>query len=99
VTGAVLSSEMNVEKLILLVKEHQAIYDASDSDHGNRNYIASLWAKMVQEMDLGKWTALVFFARFEDDNDDVHNKKNSNTISDKVFIRPYISSSCTLFLA
>ena len=24
---------MNVEKLILLVKDHQAIYDASDSDH------------------------------------------------------------------
>jgi hypothetical protein len=31
-----LSSEMNVEKLILLVMDHQAIYDASDSDHRNR---------------------------------------------------------------
>jgi hypothetical protein len=52
---------MNVEKLILLVKEeHQAIYDASDSDHRNRDYIASLWAKIAQEMDVGTWRALLF---------------------------------------
>ena len=48
---------MNVEKLILLVKEeHQAIYDASDSDHRNTDYIA----KIAQEMDVGTWRALLF---------------------------------------
>jgi hypothetical protein len=52
---------MNVEKLILLVKDHQAVYDACDSDQRNRDYIASLWAKIAQEMDVGKWRALVFF--------------------------------------
>jgi hypothetical protein len=52
---------MNVEKLILSVKDHQAIYDASDSDHRNRDYIASLWAKIAQEMDEGTWRALLFF--------------------------------------
>jgi hypothetical protein len=93
---------MNVEKLILSVKDYQAIYDASVSDHRNRDYVASLWAKIAQEMDVGMWRALLFFACFNDDNDD-DNKNNSNTISDKVVvaivIRPYISNSSTLFLA
>jgi hypothetical protein len=91
---------MNVEKLILLDKDHQAMYGASDSDHRNRDYVARLWAKIAQEMDVGTWKALLsFFTCFNDDNDDDDNKNNSNTISDKVvFIKPYISSSCTLFL-
>ena len=75
---------MNVEKLILLVK---------DSDHRNRDYIASLWAKLAQEMAVGTWRALLFFACFNDDNDD-DDKNNSNTIRDKVVlgivIRSYI---------
>jgi hypothetical protein len=89
---------MNVEKLILLVKDHEAIHDASDSYHRNRDYIASLWAKIAHEMDVGMWRALLFFACYNDDD----NKNNSHTISDKVvdavFIRPYISNSPTLFL-
>jgi hypothetical protein len=82
------------EKLILLVKDHQAIYDASDSDHRNRDYIVSLWAKIAQEMDVATWRALLFFAYFNDDNDDSDNKNSRNTISDEVVvaivIRPYI---------
>src|SRR5215470_2704557 len=45
---------MDVEKLILLVKGHQAIYDASHSEHRNRDYIASVWVKIAQEMGVGK---------------------------------------------
>ena len=34
--GCYLEEEMNVEKLILLVKDHEAIYDASRCEHRNR---------------------------------------------------------------
>jgi hypothetical protein len=34
--GCYLEEEMDAEKLILLVKDHEAIYDASRCEHGNR---------------------------------------------------------------
>jgi hypothetical protein len=34
--GCYLEEEMDAEKLILLVKDHEAIYDASHCEHGNR---------------------------------------------------------------
>ena len=34
--GCYLEEEMDVEKLILLVKDHEAIYDASRCEHRNR---------------------------------------------------------------
>jgi hypothetical protein len=46
--------EMNVEKLILLVKDHEAIFDASRCEHRNRDYIASIWQKIAQELGEGK---------------------------------------------
>jgi hypothetical protein len=45
---------MNAEKLILLVKDHEAIFDASRCEHRNRDYIASVWQKIAQEMSEGK---------------------------------------------
>lgn len=39
--------EMNVERLLLLMKDYQAICDASDCDHRNRNWIASVWVKVA----------------------------------------------------
>jgi hypothetical protein len=53
VRGALLSSEMNVEKLIRSVKDHQAMYDASDCEHRNKDDIASVWTKIAQEMGVG----------------------------------------------
>jgi len=52
--------EMDVEKLILLVKDHEAIFDASRFEHRNRDYINSVWLKIAHEMDVGKWSAWVF---------------------------------------
>ena len=34
--GCYLKEEIDAEKLILLVKDHEAIYDASRCEHGNR---------------------------------------------------------------
>jgi hypothetical protein len=78
---------MNAEKLILLGKGHQAIYNASRCEYRNRDYIASLWVETVLEMGVGKWRALVFFAYFDDNT----NSSNTNN-SDNVVIRPHISS-------
>jgi hypothetical protein len=50
----VIGCGMNVEKLILLVKDHEAIYDPSRFEHRNRDYIASVWQKIAQEMGEGK---------------------------------------------
>ena len=36
--GCCLEEEMGVEKLILLVKDHEAIYDASRCEHRNRAF-------------------------------------------------------------
>jgi hypothetical protein len=59
--GWYLLEEMDVEKLILLVKDHEAIFDASRCEHRNRDYIASVWLKIAEEMGVGKWSASVFY--------------------------------------
>jgi hypothetical protein len=41
--AAILCWEINVENVIILVKDHQASYDAAQCDDRNRNYIASVW--------------------------------------------------------
>ena len=56
-----LLQEMDVEKLILLVKDHEAIFDTSRCEHQNRDYIASVWLKIAKEIGVGKWSALVFY--------------------------------------
>jgi ribulose kinase len=58
--GYYFEEEMDVEKLILLVKDHEAIFDASRCEHRNRDYIASIWLKIAQEMGVGKWSVSVF---------------------------------------
>jgi hypothetical protein len=54
VLGVIGCYEMDVEKLIYLVKDHEAIFDASRCEHRNRHYIASVWQKIAQEMGEGK---------------------------------------------
>ena len=44
--GCYLGEEMDVEKLILLVKDHEEIFDASHCEHRNRDYIASVGRKL-----------------------------------------------------
>ena len=58
--GYYFEEEMDVEKLILLVKDHEAIFDVSRCEHRNRDYIASVWLKIAQEMGVGKWSVSVF---------------------------------------
>jgi len=48
-----------VEKLILLVKDHEAIFNALRCEHRNRDYITSVWLKIAQEIGEGKWSASV----------------------------------------
>jgi hypothetical protein len=52
---------MDVEKLILLVKDHEAICDASRGEHRNRDKVASVWQKIAQEMRVGKTSASMFY--------------------------------------
>jgi len=40
--GCYLEEEMGVERLILLVKDHEEIFDASRCEHRNRDYVASI---------------------------------------------------------
>jgi hypothetical protein len=54
VTAAILRWRMGIEKFILLVKDRQAIYDACHSEHRHRDYVASVWVKIAQEMGAGK---------------------------------------------
>ena len=49
-----------MEKLIVLVKDHGAIYDASRFENRKRDYIASVWLKIAQEMGVDKCSASVF---------------------------------------
>ena len=44
--GRYVGEEMDVEKLILLVKDHEEIFDASRCEHRNRDYIASVGRKL-----------------------------------------------------
>jgi ribulose kinase len=59
--GCYLEEEMDVEKLILLVKDHEAIVDASRCEHRNQDYIASVWQKIAQEMGIGKRSTSIFY--------------------------------------
>jgi hypothetical protein len=59
--GCYLEEEMDVEKLNLLVKDHEAIFDASRCEHRNRAYVASVWQKIAQEMGVGKTSASMFY--------------------------------------
>jgi len=59
--GCCLEEEMDVEKLILLVEDHEAVFDASRCEHRNWDYIASLWQKIAQEMGVGKTSASMFY--------------------------------------
>jgi ribulose kinase len=56
-----LAENMDIEKLILLVKDHEAIFDASRCDHRNRDYISSVWQKIAQQMGEGNTSALMFY--------------------------------------
>jgi hypothetical protein len=40
--------EMDVNELILSVKDHEAIYDAPRCEQGNRDHLASVWMKIAQ---------------------------------------------------
>ena len=66
---------MDEEKLILLVKDHEEIFDASRCEHRNRDYVASVWQKIAQEMGVGKTSASMFY--FLLDDDDIHNMSRS----------------------
>ena len=46
--GCYLGEEIDVEKLILLVKDHEEIFDASRCEHRNRDYIASVGRKLYR---------------------------------------------------
>ena len=70
-----LEEEMDVEKLILLVQDHEAIFDASLCEHRNRDYVASVWQKIAKEMGVGKTSARCFISYFDDD--DIHNTSRS----------------------
>jgi len=97
---------MNVEKSILLVKDHNAIYSGSCCEHQNRDYIASIWLRIAQETGRGKWNAPVFcclvfyyyyyYYYYYDDDKNNSNTNNSNNVVLTV-IRPYISSFYALF--
>jgi hypothetical protein len=53
-------AEIGVEELILVVKDHEAIYDASRGEYRNCDQLVSMWKKIAQEMGVGKWSASVF---------------------------------------
>ncbi|GFQ68436.1 hypothetical protein TNCT_3691 [Trichonephila clavata] len=46
------SHMMNVELLINKVRENKAIYDASEKNHSNRNFIAYVWRKIGEELSM-----------------------------------------------
>ncbi|GFQ98967.1 hypothetical protein TNCT_77011, partial [Trichonephila clavata] len=46
------SHMMNVELLINKVRENKAIYDASDKNHSNRNFIVYMWRKIGEELSM-----------------------------------------------
>jgi hypothetical protein len=72
-----LEEEMAVENLILLVKDQEEIFDASRCEHRNRDYVASFWQKIAQEMGVGKTSASMFYTYFLLDDDDIHNMSRS----------------------
>ncbi|GFR24853.1 uncharacterized protein TNCT_410441 [Trichonephila clavata] len=46
------SHMVNVELLINKVRENKAIYDASDKNHSNRNFIVYVWRKIGEELSM-----------------------------------------------
>jgi hypothetical protein len=58
--AAILRKKWMWKKLILLVKDHEAIFDASHCEHRNRDYLASVWQKIAWEMGIGKRSASKF---------------------------------------
>jgi hypothetical protein len=63
VRAAVWRWEFNLEKLILLSKDRQALRCLS-FDHWNRDYIASVWVKIAQEMGVCRLSTLVLCCLF-----------------------------------
>ena len=55
-----LGEEIDAGKLILLVKKHEEIFDASLCERRNRDYVASVWQKIAQKMGVGKTSASMF---------------------------------------
>jgi hypothetical protein len=51
---------MDVGKLIHLVKDHEAVYDALRCERRKRGYIASVWLKIERELSVGKRSTSVF---------------------------------------
>ena len=41
---------MDVEKLIILVRSRREIYDTKDPNHRNKDYIASVWRSIAEEL-------------------------------------------------
>ncbi|GFR21157.1 hypothetical protein TNCT_250811 [Trichonephila clavata] len=54
------SHTMNAELLINKVRENKAIYDASDRNHSNRNFIANVWRKIGEELSMPMKKSTVF---------------------------------------
>ncbi|GFV17684.1 uncharacterized protein TNCV_4407191 [Trichonephila clavipes] len=46
------SDKMDVESLLMKVKENPAIYDVYQRNHSNRNYISSVWRKIGEELNI-----------------------------------------------
>ena len=58
-TAAILRNKLIWKNLIVFVKNQEEIFDASRCEHRTRDYIASVWLKIAQEMGVGKWSASV----------------------------------------
>ena len=54
-----MTEEMDVEKLNLLVKDHESFYDALHCEHWNHDQLANIGMKIAQEMGVGKWSTSV----------------------------------------
>jgi len=72
-----MTEEVDVENLIVLDKDDEAIYDASRCERRNRDYIGRAWLETALQMGVGKRSASGCVAYFDDDNDD-DNKSNNN---------------------
>jgi hypothetical protein len=60
---------MDVEKLIIVVRSRRKIYDAKDPNHRNKDYIASVWRRIAEELqttglDESKIFSFAFFPSF-----------------------------------
>jgi hypothetical protein len=60
---------MDVEKLIILLRSRREMYDAKDPNHRNKDYIASVWRSIAEELqttglDESKTFSFPFFPSF-----------------------------------